>query len=571
MQSSMEKLLQSFLEKQFDASFASKVQFSAVPKGQMGDLALNFFALTKDLGQSPVQIAQEVQTKLESCDCIEKMVIVGPYLNVFFKSDIFFEQVFQASLVSHALDGKNMVIEFSGPNTNKPLHLGHMRNHALGIAVSNLLESAGADVHRVNIINDRGVHICKSMLAYLKFGNGETPESVGKKSDHFIGDWYVRFNEESKKDESLNDEVQKMLVAWEEGDTSVRELWKTMNGWTLSGHQQTYDRQGVQFEKVYLESETYVDGKKIAEEGLKKGVFKKREDGAIVIDLSDDGLDEKVVLRSDGTSIYLTQDLAVAVRRDKDFHHPDEMIYTVGDEQNYHFQVLFLCLDKLGILNKDRLTHLGYGMVNLPDGRMKSREGTVVDADNLMDSLSDMALEKVQERNSELSEDEARLIAEQIMNGAWKFYLLSAGPRKSITFNAEESLAFEGATGPYLQYAGVRIKSVLRKARESGIEPGFKGIQNLGSQFGKQEKSLGVKILEFENVLTKAASHKNPTYVVTYLLELSQTWSSYYAENSILNAETDELKKARLALAQKVLSVLEAGLKVLGIEVPERM
>lgn len=562
----MKKLIYSFLAQYFEENFLSGLQFSSVPKGQEGDLAMSFFALTKKLGMSPVQIAQDVAEKLKDCPCVASTHITGQYLNLFFKKEVFFENVFGACLRSEVLNGKNIVLEFSGPNTNKPLHLGHMRNHALGAAVSNVLEAAGADMHRVNIINDRGVHICKSMLAYQQFGNGITPESEGKKSDHFVGDWYVRFEQESKQDETLKDKVQKMLLKWEDGDREVKDLWAKMNHWTLSGHQQTYDRQGIKFERVYRESETYQDGKKIAEEGLAKGVFQKRDDGAVVIDLTEENLDEKVILRADGTSIYLTQDLAVAVQRDKDFNHPDEMIYTVADEQNYHFKVLFLCLDKLGILDKDRLTHLGYGLVHLPHGRMKSREGTVVDADNMMDELSDLSFEKVKERNADMSDSEARVIAEQIMNAAWKFYLLSAGPRKSMTFNPEDSLAFEGATGPYLQYAGVRIKSLLRKALDSGIAP-----EQNAHILTDAEKPLGIKILEYENVLSKAAEHKNPTYVVTYLLELAQIWSSYYAEHSILNAQTDDLKKARLALAQKTLSVLAAGLKVLGIEVPDRM
>jgi len=382
----------------------------------------------------------------------------------------------------------------------------------------------------------------------------------------------VKFDQELKKDESLMEDVQEMLQKWEAGDAETMSLWKQMGQWALAGHAKTYERQGIKFEKDYFESDYYKKGKDIAEEGLKNGVFKKRDDGAIVIDLSAEGLDEKVILRADGTSIYLTQDLAVAQARKKDFN-PNQLMYVVADEQNYHFKVLFSCLDKLELLKKDECHHLGYGLVNLPDGRMKSREGTVVDADNLMDELSGLALEAITKRNPELSDDETKTMAEQIQNAAWKFYLLSTSPKKSITFDSQKSIQFEGATGPYLQYAGVRIKSILKKA-DSKSEPGLEsnGLEsNPGSILGQPEKPLGIKIIEFPNVLEKAAETLNPTYVVTYLLELAQEWSSFYAENSVLKADTEELKQARLQLAQKVLEVLESGLGILGIEIPEKM
>ncbi len=560
----MQDIICSYLQNHINIELVDLIDFSPVPKGQKGDKALTFFRLARHTNTNPDEWIEKVQNILKQSPDIEDLLVSGKYLNVSFRNESFFRSVFATEL-SFSHTQKNIVLEFSGPNTNKPLHLGHMRNHALGISLSCILEAVGATVHRVNIINDRGVHICKSLLAYQLFGNGETPESVSKKPDHFVGDYYVRFEQESKEDETLKNKVQEVLQQWEEGDESTRALWKKMNEWTLAGHAQTYTRQGVQFEKVYKESETYLQGKTIAEEGVQKEVFQRRDDGAIVIDLTDAKLDEKVVLRADGTSIYLTQDLAVAVQRDTDFHHPDEMIYIVADEQNYHFQVLFLCLDRLGVLDTDRLFHLGYGMVHLPTGRMKSREGTVVDADNLMDELSDNAFEKVRERNPELSESEARAIAESIMNAGWKFYLLSCGPKKSITFDPEASLAFEGATGPYLQYAGVRIKSLLRKSSVS-LSDGFH-MDSLGSE----EKELGIKILEWKEVLFKAAHHKNPTYIATYLLELAQVWSRYYAETPILNASDQKIVIARLSLAQKTLSVLEHGLRLLGISVPEKM
>ncbi len=586
----MQELILTYLQKykSWDGKLCQLIQFSPVPKGQEGDLAMSFFELTKTVSKpnpkaeawsekEPIdwkkfekglyfgvtigQIAQDIAYLFKDCPFIERTEIAGPYLNLFFKNEVFFNEVFKTPLSTDLLKNKNIVLEFSGPNTNKPLHLGHMRNHALGISMSNLLEAVGAKVHRVNIINDRGVHICKSMLAYQKWGNNETPEQTKERPDFFVGRYYIKFEQELKKDPSLKDQVQEMLIKWEDGDTEVHNLWKKMNDWTLSGHAKTYERQGIEFEKSYYESETYKQGKEIAEEGLKKKVFYKKEDGTIAIDLTSEGLDEKVIMRADGTSVYLTQDLAVATLRDQDFNHPDELIYTVADEQNYHFKVLFLCLEKLGILNRDKLCHLGYGLVNLPHGRMKSREGTVVDADNLMDELSDLALKQIHKRNPETTKEKSQSTAEQIMNAAWKFALLTTTPKKTITYDPDKSLAFEGATGPYLQYAGVRIKSIFTKEK-----PG----SGYGTP-GNAEKPLGVKVLEFPAVLNRSAENKNPTYLVTYLLELAQEWSSFYAENSVLKAETNDLKQARLALAKKVLDVLEKGLGILGIEIPEQM
>ncbi|MCK5460390.1 arginine--tRNA ligase [Candidatus Gracilibacteria bacterium] len=562
----MENIILDYLLKNWNADQAGKIQFSAVPKGNSGDLAMNFFGLTKKSQQSPVQIAQELQKVLENCDILEKTEIAGPYLNLFFKEEVFFEKVFATPLQIELLKNKEIVVEFSGPNTNKPLHLGHMRNHAIGIALSNTLEKCGANVHRVNIINDRGIHICKSMLAYQKFGNGETPESTQKKGDQFVGDYYVKFETESKKNPSLNDEVQEMLVAWENEDPTIRTLWQKMNNWTLAGHQDTYNRQGVVFEKSYYESDTYKQGKKIAEEGLKKKVFEHRKDGTIVINFEDKNLGQKVILRADGTSIYLTNDLAVSEIRKKDFE-PDEMIWVVADEQNYYFKVLFECLSRLGILDTNHLFHLGYGLVHLPDGRMKSREGNVIDADMLMNELHEIAAQKILKQNPNLPKQTIYDTAEKIQNAAWKFYLLKTSPNKSITFDKEKSIDFQGATGPYLQYAGVRIKSILEKSGKI-INP---KETNFISALSTTEKPLGIKILEFPKTLERAAIERNPTFIITYLLELSQSWSSFYAENSILKAKTDLLKKARLALANKVLETLESGLSCLGIDLPEKM
>lgn len=556
----MEKLVIDWLAKTFDQEFCSKIEFSPVPRGQSGDIAMKFFQLAKSEGQSPVQIAQRVAEALTDFDIVEKAEMAGPYLNLFFASEKFFEQALSAPEKGTAKTDQKILIEFSSPNTNKPFHLGHMRNHALGLAVSNCLEAAGANVVRATIFNDRGVHICKSMLAYDQFGNGQEPN---KKSDHFVGDWYVRFAEEAKKNTKLDEEVQQMLVDWENGNKHVKDLWQKMNDWAFDGYHDTYARQGLKFDKEYFESDLYQGGKEIVLEGLEKGILQKKEDGAVFIDMEEIGLDEKILLRSNGTTVYMTQDINTTIQKQEDFN-PDQQIWVVADEQNYHFKVLFFILEKLGLLKAENLHHLGYGLVNLPDGRMKSREGTVVDADNLMDELHGLAAEEIRSRHADWSEDEVNEAAEKIQDAAWKFFLLQTSPKKTITFDAKKSIAFEGATGPYLQYATVRIRSILRKAENLP-----KG--NFTHLLGEEEKPLGAKILAFEGVLNRAAENLNPTYVVTYLLELAQDWSSYYAANSVLKADTPELCAARVALAEKVLSVLDSGMQILGFHSPERM
>jgi arginyl-tRNA synthetase len=561
----MQQQVIDYLSKNWSADNASKIIFSPVPKGQTGDLAMQFFALTKPLQQSPIEIGHQVAEILENFDMLERTEQSGPYLNLFFSESAFYENVFATPLTTTLMQGQKVVLEYSSPNTNKPLHLGHMRNHALGISVGNLLEAVGAEVIRTAIINDRGIHICKSMLAYQRFGNGETPESTGEKSDEFVGRYYIKFEAESKKDENLIEDARTMLRLWEDGDLATRDLWIQMNQWTYDGHNATYKRQGVVFDKRYYESETYEQGREFALKGLADGIFYKK-DGAVWIDLTDQGLDEKIIIRSDGTTVYVTQDLATTYQRVQDFAF-DQHIWVVADEQNYHFKVLIACLDKLGLADKDKLFHLGYGLVHLPDGRMKSREGNVVDADALMDQLTSLAAQKMRDthKDDNLAENQVLKIADQVQNAAWKFYLLKTSPNKTITFEAEKSIDFNGATGPYLQYAGVRIKSILEKAKAAGLK-----AENTGT-LSESEKTLGVKILEWPGTLDRAAEMKNPTYIVTYLLELAQAWSSFYADNSVLKADSENLVKARLALASKVLDVLDSGLNVLGIEVPERM
>ena len=594
----MEKLIREFLSKAWDPKHTKKLNFSAVPKGQKGDLAINFFPLLKsppdkgDLGgltevpKSPLEWSEYFSKILEDCDFLEKTEPSGPYLNLFFKSEKFFQTALQTPLESKILATKKIILEYSGPNTNKPLHLGHMRNHALGISVSNTLEAAGAKVHRVNIINDKGLALAKCMLSYKEFSNGETPETTGEKPDHFVGRYYVRYEEAFKKNTALETQLPEIMRAWEAGDKEWVDIWKQLTNWVLAGIQKTYDRQGVTFQLATRESEIYEYGKNLAHKGVESGAFKQKEDGAIIIDLEDKNLGEKAVLRADGTAIYLTQDLSLwPIRKEKFGDDIDTMIYVVGDEQNYYFKTVFESIKKLGMVGKTDFTHLGYGLVNLPDGRMKSREGTVVDADNLMDDLKSIAVEKIKKNNTSDSlsskgekkrvwtQQEIDQTAEQIQNAAWKFYLLKTAPIKSITFDKEKSIDFHGATGPYLQYAGVRIKSILRKSlKKEDLESSSLPKSSLKlSPLGDPEKPLGVKIMEWPGVLERAAENKNPTYIVTYLLELAQAWSSFYAENSVLNAETETLKNARVALAQKVLEVLEKGLQILGIEIPERM
>jgi len=565
----MEQLILDYLSENWSKDSAQKIQFSSVPKGQTGDLAMNFFALTKELGKNPIVIGSEIAEVLSKCDLVEKTEQAGPYLNLFFSLSTFFAQVFDTKVEISLLENKEIILEYSGPNTNKPLHLGHMRNHALGISLGYLLEAAGATVHRVNIINDKGLALAKSMLAYDQFGENKTPESEDKKSDHFAGDWYVRYDFESKKNPELEKELPDIMRAWEAGDEKWVGIWNQLTDWVISGVEETYERQGVWFDLASRESEHYERGREFAYEGLEKGVFKQREDQTIYIDLKDQDMGEKVVLRADGTAIYLTQDLSLWPLRKNHFgSNIDEMIYVVGDEQNYYFQTVFTSLKKLNLVGDTTMTFYGYGLVNLPDGRMKSREGTVVDADNLMDELSTIAEEEITKRNPELSQEQSHDIAEQIMNGAWKFFLLRTSPNKTITFDAQKSIDFQGATGPYLQYAGVRIKSIFEK---EGLDMDHsKALSNFDA-FTNAEKALGVKILEWPKVLTRSAEAKNPTLVVTYLLELAQSWSSFYGENSILNADSEALKEARLALAAKIYQVLDKGLSILGISIPVKM
>ena len=486
-----------------------------------------------------------------------------------------------------------VMIEYSSPNTNKPLHLGHVRNNLLGSSLARIVEANGNNVVKTNIVNDRGIHICKSMLAWLKYGNGETPESSGKKGDHLIGDYYVAFdqhyraeckelaaqfvaegmdeeaaNEKAKQEAPLIKEAHEMLVKWEQGDPEIRSLWRKMNEWVYAGFDETYKMMGVSFDKIYYESNTYLEGKEKVMEGLEKGFFYRRDDGSVWADLTKEGLDEKLLLRSDGTSVYMTQDIGTAKLRFQDFPI-DKMIYVVGNEQNYHFQVLSILLDKLGFKWGKDLVHFSYGMVELPSGKMKSREGTVVDADDLIAKMIDdaYAVSKDLAKNIDIPEDEAREIARKVGLGALKYFILKVDARKNMLFNPEESIDFNGNTGPFIQYTYARIQSILRKANaEQQEKQTFDGLE-----LAEKEISLIQKLNGFKAAVEQAGVDYSPSGIANYCYELTKEYNQFYHDFSILNAEDEQKKQFRLMLSQAVAKVLNKGMGLLGIEMPERM
>ena len=481
-----------------------------------------------------------------------------------------------------------VMIEYSSPNTNKPLHLGHVRNNLLGWALAQVMEANGNRVVKTNIVNDRGIHICKSMLAWLKWGNGETPETSGKKGDHLIGDYYVAFDkhyreevkelvaqgmdeEQAKQEAPLIKEAHEMLVKWEQGDPEVRALWKKMNEWVYAGFDETYKALGVSFDKIYYESDTYLEGKKKVEEGLEKGFFYRREDGSVWADLTKEGLDEKLLLRSDGTSVYMTQDIGTAKLRYEDYPI-DKMIYVVGNEQNYHFQVLSILLDKLGFKWGKDLVHFSYGMVELPNGKMKSREGTVVDADDLIQTMiedaSQMSADKVN-KLEDITEAEAQEIARIVGMGALKCFILKVDARKNMLFNPEESIDFNGNTGPFIQYTYARIRSILRKAKAQGIEVPAKLPTT--AELSEKEISLIQHLNDFADTVRQAGQDYNPSCIANYCYDLVKEYNQFYHDFSVLREEDKDKQVVRLALSEAVSKVVRNGLGLLGIEVPERM
>ncbi|MCL2441869.1 MAG: arginine--tRNA ligase [Treponema sp.] len=572
------------------------------PNPEMGDIGFPMFSYAKTLRKGPPQIAQIAAEKLTNILVTEnsnaKAEAQGPYINIRMDraetAGIILEKILNNNEKDFSFGrpgnktGKKVMIEFSSPNTNKPLHLGHLRNDVLGESISRIIKASGAEVRKVCIINDRGIHICKSMLAYKEHGQGKTPESEGIKSDRFVGNWYVNFNNELKKeaDKLINSGIKKeeaeaqtdsmkkaqeMLRKWEAGDSETVELWKNMNKWAIEGMKKTYERTGISFDKYYYESDTYTLGKDEVLKGLEKGIFYREEDGAIAVDLTEEKLDKKILLRSDGTSIYITQDFGTAINRYNDWPF-DQLIYVVGSEQHYHFKVLFVILDKLGFTWAKNLRHLSYGMVNLPEGKMKSREGTVVDADDLIDSLRDMALSEIREKGREDDVGDPMEVSEKIALGALHYFLLQPSPVKDMLFDPNESLSFTGNTGPYLQYMGARISSMMRKSEESGKKNSKTEDSVVFSLLTNDSEWELVKILAvYPAVVGEAAENLDPSCLTGYLYELSKAFSRFYHECPILNCEDPALSKARLELSRAVMFVLKDAFNLVCIPFLEVM
>ena len=560
------------------------------PKSEMGDAAFPMFPYAKIAGKAPALIAKDIMAALADKKHPEgEMLVAGPYLNIRFDipslASRILEEVDKAGDEYGAvndLSGRKIMVEFSCPNTNKPLHLGHMRNDSLGESVSNLLSKVGAEVLKVNLINNRGVHICKSMLAYKLFGNGETPESTGEKGDHFVGRYYVRFaqwEKEAEKEKENNPDIvsdpsfvdpdtaaQEMLRKWEAGDAETRALWEKMNKWTLDGLSESYKNMGISFDKLYYESDTYKLGRSEVMKGLEMGVFKKEEDGSVQVDLSPIGLDKKVLLRRDGTTLYMTQDIGTAVKRHEDWPF-DSLIYVVASEQNYHFRVLFYVLSLLGYKWADELHHLSYGMVNLPEGKMKSREGTVVDADDLLDELTELAKGEIEAKGREEAVGDVADTARKIALGALNYYLLQVQPQHDMVFDPKKSIAFNGNTGPYLQYTCARISSILRKAEGEEYENAFNG----SLLTNEDEKALLKAIESFPETVRKAALSYDPSIIAAYLYENAKTFSHYYHDNQILKAETKELSYTRICLIKALRTVMKNGFSLIGVPYLESM
>ncbi|MDD7448803.1 MAG: arginine--tRNA ligase [Phocaeicola sp.] len=573
---------------------AGSVQLQKTKKEFEGSLTVVVFPFLKASKKSPEATAQEIGEYLKANETIvADFNVIKGFLNLSISSTAWIALLneintdAQWGITPIAENAPLVMIEYSSPNTNKPLHLGHVRNNLLGNALYNVMKANGNKVIRTNIVNDRGIHICKSMLAWQKFGNGETPETSGKKGDHLVGDYYVAFDKHYKaevaqlmaegktKEEAealspLMQEAREMLRKWEAGDTEVRSLWQTMNEWVYAGFDSTYEQMGVGFDKIYYESDTYLEGKGKVLEGVEKGFFYRKEDGSVWADLTAEGLDHKLLLRADGTSVYMTQDIGTAKLRFEDFPI-DKMIYVVGNEQNYHFQVLSILLDKLGFKWGKDLVHFSYGMVELPEGKMKSREGTVVDADDLMASMIDVAKETSQElgKLDGLTEAEAADIARIVGLGALKYFILKVDARKNMTFNPKESIDFNGNTGPFIQYTYARICSILRKAAEAGIAlpTTFQASINLSTK----EENLIQTLADFPAIVKQAGTDYNPSILANYTYDLVKEFNQFYHDFSILKEENEDIKRFRLLLSTNVAKVIKQGMALLGIEVPERM
>ena len=567
-----------------------------------GHLTLVTFPLLRISRKKPEETAQEIGQYLqENSDAVAAFNVVKGFLNLVVAPQKWVEllEVIDADdhygFVKPTEASPLVMIEYSSPNTNKPLHLGHVRNNLLGWSLSQIMEANGNRVVKTNIVNDRGIHICKSMLAWLKYGNGETPQSSGKKGDHLIGDYYVAFDkhyreqvkelkakfiaegiaEEEAETRAKNEaplivEAHEMLVKWEQGDKEVRDLWRKMNSWVYEGFDETYKALGVGFDKIYYESDTYLEGKEKVDEGLKKGIFYRRPDGSVWADLTKEGLDEKLLLRADGTSVYMTQDIGTAKLRFQDYPI-DKMIYVVGNEQNYHFQVLSILLDKLGFEWGKSLVHFSYGMVELPNGKMKSREGTVVDADDLVAEMVRQARETADESGkfADMPEEEKAQVARIVGMGALKYFLLKVDARKNMLFNPEESIDFNGNTGPFIQYTYARIRSILRKAAEAGIE--VPAQLPIDVELSVKEEALVQHVADFANVVRQAGQEYSPSSVAAYCYDLVKEYNQFYHDFSILREEDAKKRAFRLVLSKNVAKVVRLGMSLLGIEMPERM
>lgn len=581
---------------------ATQVQLQKTKKEFEGHLTLVVFPFLRMSKKGPEQTAQEIGEYLQANEpSVAAFNVIKGFLNLTIASSAWIELLNgihadrQYGIVAVTDNSPLVMIEYSSPNTNKPLHLGHVRNNLLGNALANIVAANGNKVVKTNIVNDRGIHICKSMLAWQKYGNGETPESSGKKGDHLIGDYYVSFdkhykaevkelmakfqsegmNEEEAKakaeaESPLMKEAREMLVKWEANDPEVRALWKKMNDWVYAGFDETYRMMGVTFDKIYYESNTYLEGKEKVMEGLEKGFFYRKEDGSVWADLTGEGLDHKLLLRADGTSVYMTQDIGTAKLRFADYPI-DKMIYVVGNEQNYHFQVLSILLDKLGFEWGKGLVHFSYGMVELPEGKMKSREGTVVDADDLMAEMIDTAKETSNElgKLDGLTKEEADNIARIVGLGALKYFILKVDARKNMTFNPQESIDFNGNTGPFIQYTYARIQSVLRKAKEAGIE--IPAQLPAGIELSEKEEGLIQMVADFAAIVKQAGEDYSPSIIANYTYDLVKEYNQFYHDFSILREENEAVKVFRLALSENVAKVVRLGMGLLGIEVPDRM
>lgn len=578
------------------------VQLQKTKREFEGSLTLVVFPFLKISRQKPEATAEAIGNWLvENCEHVERFNVVKGFLNLVLAQQSWIKLLNAINADEHygerkaGADAPLVMIEYSSPNTNKPLHLGHVRNNLLGWSLAQIMEANGNRVVKTNIVNDRGIHICKSMLAWLKWGNGETPESSGKKGDHLIGDYYVAFDKhyreevkeleakyvaegmdaeeaekKAKEEAPLIKEAHEMLVKWEHNDPEVRALWEKMNSWVYAGFDETYKALGVGFDKIYYESQTYLEGKAKVEEGLKKGLFFRKEDNSVWADLSDEGLDQKLLLRSDGTSVYMTQDIGTAEMRFNDYPI-DKMIYVVGNEQNYHFQVLSILLDRLGFKWGKELVHFSYGMVELPNGKMKSREGTVVDADDLIAAMIDDARRTSEElgKFADMSDEERAEVARIVGMGALKYFILKVDARKNMLFNPEESIDFNGNTGPFIQYTYARIRSILRKAEAQGITlpETFSGSVNLSVK----ESELIQKMNEYGAAVRQAGIDYSPSGIANYCYELTKEFNQFYHDFSILGADTEDEKILRLFIAKNVAKTLKNGMRLLGIEMPERM